>query len=249
MRCACWAAFDEAIRHAQEALELCEALGNAYFGAFARATLGCIAIALGEIPRAREHFEEAPGAFDDNGASGDAALVVNNLGLCALYEGKPETAAVLCRQALERSRLARYDFCIAHALHSSALVIVRTGAPFEASGFLERALAVAVQLTDRELCLMCLEAASEIAYETDEYERAATLSAAAEHGRRRFHALRAPIKARSIDELNERIHHRLGMQECDSMRAVGAVLSLDDALDQTRVLLDGLRHAPSLGRA
>jgi len=241
--------FDEATEHAREALQRCEAASDEYFAAFAHATLGCIELAAGGIADAREHFSRALAAFDEKGAGGDAALVVNNLGLCALYSESFEIAAALCQQALERSRLARYDFSIAHSLHSLSLVSIRSGDVQEASTFLERALTIAGSLADRELLVMCLESAAEIALAASEPARAATLAAAADRGRRQYHAPRAPIEEQTIQDIRKRLRERLGSASYEPMQAVGSTLSLDEALEQARSLLTLLRRSTSAERA
>jgi predicted ATPase/DNA-binding SARP family transcriptional activator len=235
----------EAMGHAAAALELCEDLGDAYFAAFARASLGCIHLSDAQIEPARAQFMLALEAFDANAAGGDAALVVNNLGLCALYEGDFEVAIALCRQALERSRIARYDFSISHALHSLAVAHLRKGDLREARSYLERALTSTHQLIDRELSLMCIEATAELAFAVGDAERAAVLLAAAERGRAQFHALMAPIEARFIDDLKGRLAERLGSAAYSAKHAVGLILSLAAASDQARAYIaESITNSP-----
>ena len=241
--------FGEAIGHAAEALELCEPSADEYFAGFARAALGCIHLAAGEIEAARRFFTASLEAFDAAGARGDAALVVNNLGLCALYEGDLEVASALCRQALERSRLARYDFSVTHTLHSLAMISARSGRAHEARNYLERALALARRLEDCELCLMCIEVAAEIAYSTGATEQAAKFLSAADRGRARFHALRAPIESRFADDFKRRVIERLPAHAYSPMEAIGALLTLEDALDEVQSFLSSLREFESVGQA
>ena len=110
--------------------------------------LGDLALKQGDLPSARDHFQDALAAGRWTEDAATIAAATRGLAEVALWKSAHEDAARLCRDSLARWREAGNARGLASALNIAGLVEIQRGRHREAAALLEKGLGVALETGD-----------------------------------------------------------------------------------------------------
>ncbi|MBR8642433.1 winged helix-turn-helix domain-containing protein [Streptomyces tuirus] len=236
--------FDEAKGEYEESLRLAYEVGAYAEAPFLMARLGEIAYRAGDRPAALAALDEASAAADRYAVADAKAFVLLLRAQLALEEGHLARARVLCEAA--RAETARGtpapQFTVMLDL-IDALITASDSGPERALAMVAGALREAVDKRCSEMIRAAVvDGAAGLLADLGDFPRAVRLLGAGDHWRagrprpmpERTHAERTAAAA----------HAALGGFRCESERARGAALTVDDVLDE----LDEARSAYAVER-
>jgi hypothetical protein len=120
---------------------------------------------------------------------------------------------------------------VAMVLAGSARAARQLGAPPRVvAGRLEEALLLLAKVGDRRGAAECLEELAAVAGDTDDWERAGVLLAAAAAQRRGTSAPLSPVERARVDSLLDRVRAHLDPAEFEAAAAGGDAIGLDQAV-------------------
>jgi len=150
-------AFDRAIGCLQEALDLCEQLGDPIKQVYSAGTLANVHRELGHIDVAQQYLRRADDIAAARRMPVERSFMLMALAHIALQQGAPEEAIRLYREAVEMSRKARHAEGLAQALRMLGERLVELGSAAEALPYLQESAGLFAQLQDANGQLEALE--------------------------------------------------------------------------------------------
>lgn len=216
-------AFEQSLTLAQEMQDL---TGTAY----ALGYLGIVAQSLEELDVAESYYLrslEIRRALDDTSG---IAHSLNNLGVLARGRSTLPEALRWFEESLALRRTLGERRNLAITLNLLGLTYAELGEFDTAQSHLAEGMRLCREIGDKRNIAYSLEAFSSIAQYRDDWERAALLSAAAEHLRRQIHSPLPPLEQRRFLQYQQRIAQELGEPTYQRLVNEGRSLTLDAAI-------------------
>ena len=180
-------AYDDAVRHQEEALAVWEAQGDARGTGRGLTMLGNVAHMRGDDARAEALYRRAVEILRATGDSGLLFAPLCNLGIIASFRRDYPAARTLIGEGLEEARRAENPRHVAHALQNLGAAAWQAGDYAVAEAHLREAVRICREMGFRRLLAFCLNALASVFAARGEPARAsepglAALAIAAEIG-------------------------------------------------------------------
>ncbi len=211
-------------RHAEEARDLAEGIGDPRLRLDALMAASTARIA--DDPQVAQSLAaEALAQAEELGDRHRAIELRNNLGYIALMSGDHEAARAATEAGIEAARAAGNHAVLAGLYHNLALVGTRSGAIGDAARCLREGLAIARLHALRGTQAYIVEAAASLAWRAGDHELAATLLGATESSAPDVGSVERELRL----EAEREAHSALGDEAFRERCAAGSALSLEDA--------------------
>jgi predicted ATPase/DNA-binding SARP family transcriptional activator len=220
--------FARARELSEEALPVFRELGD--IGEMSRCvgTLGNVAVSEGDLDRAVALYEEAADLTRQMGNEVRLAIVLANLGAIASIQDDEEGSARYAQEAAEIQRRIGALDGLAVSLHNLGRAQLRLGKSEEGRAALGESMEIALGIGYREVIAYCLGGMAEVAVLDGENERAALLIGKSQDVFGDIGAAIDPDESETQERILGQLHHSLGREQTDSLRASGAALELDE---------------------
>jgi predicted ATPase/DNA-binding CsgD family transcriptional regulator len=233
---------------AEEALGLARKLGHPAAIVKSLSTLGGAAFRLGDLARAREHWEGALAQADRGDDDDLVAAVLINLAVLAVEQRDDDRAEALVRRAKSTRRYARDPLLACVSAIHLAEISRRRGDMAGAIAYVRQALAIAFDLKHNVGIVGSLSTIADLARQHDPV-RAARLLAAGDAVREEAGFTLGALGDRELDEIWGALRSRLSQADLDSARVDGRALPLESAIHEALDLLDDLEQDVSVAPA
>jgi len=233
-----------AIGPLQESLAIAEELGDAARRMAVQQPLGMAFHGLGDLPRARHHFEQAVQLAESAGSPRQALAAINALAQFHRAEHEDALAEPLYQQVLARARSLDDPLSVGIALLNLAMVSIGRERLAVAREQLTEIFHIAVATGSDQVGQSALEVCAGLAVRVGEDQTAARLFGAAEAQAQRSGLQRDAADAAFLMPLIDEAGRRLGQAAFDAARAQGGALDLQAAIDEARLWLKATAAPP-----
>ena len=234
-------------KHAGESLDIAQELGDKRMAAVAFTLLGHIAIGH-DRDAAREYYEAALVLGRELGDKRRIANVVNGLAVLYSSEGDLDRAEALYEEVLALDRERGDPDGIALGFANLGVVSIQRGVVDRAAELLYEALAITDKAGLKRSGLMALFNSIGLAALRGEWERAVRFYGCTEAQRERTGLHREPSDDKFLMVWLERIRAALPAPVFQAAEAAGRALSYEQAAEDARGWLEGLRGPTATSR-
>ena len=218
----------EAEAYVTEALENRGKTRDLYVATDALLAEGEIGINRGDWDRARRALEEALQAARNAGFTDVISWATAYLGKLAVVEGQIDEGERLLSEGLAMFQKLGHPLGASWAMRHLGRAALEQGDATRAEALLREALRISLEQVRPDVPLV-LQAIAELEERRGSWERAATLSGAAEATRQRM-GLNLPTREQSVaSAAKDALRARLGAERFEELAGRGAVMSLEEA--------------------
>jgi predicted ATPase/serine/threonine protein kinase len=225
-------------RHLEEGLALDRATGDLKGTARTLGGLSVIAMNESRLDEAWALCEESMAAYRELGVPRGVAMSLHNMGTIEWVLGRPDLGRARFEAALDLLREVGDAGTEALCLGALSATLSHLGEPDAARGRLLECLTILETMDAPREGMYALDALSEWLLATGRPSESARMAGAAETARVVLGVPTMPHERVDLDRARARMMERLGSGEAERARAEGRTLTLRQALEEARTMLD-----------